>query len=613
MYPTVSIENPKTQALIPVSQPLLVAGVASGIGGAEPSLIDSVLVSVAGSPAVAATLKHLPHHGTSPPAVTFSATVPFPDVAGFVEVVVTAEDDMGAKGRATVTVIGHESGAAGMTPQESLQIVATNPAPPSGDWATQIVKATRDPAADDFTVASVATDFNQGDAFPVCAREWTQVLAPGEDYDEDAVALSGWLLQPEISGNDFYFSHVFGSDWGDPYGYDWECMVALDSEFTGLLAAGNVVADGSDGAEAMADAKGLNIPVPAGGLLAIETDGGCVPPGLNPQEGLIWVGDRIAAYGRWIVDTGHSVQVNGSSSYRAEVHPPMLMAIGGTRTDQQKQSVTRVLLTSRPYLVKQVYTTDTGSIYDDAGSVDGTFLTHINNEIEKVSGIIPESLTIEAHPKVASKPFKGVHLVRIRVRPPAPSGRRTAVDLIPEEIQASFQFTCRSGVGVEVVEADGGVDILVSLNSVGYSAPALPPHQDRNISVDQLKGLGYLEMVASLFDGLLGFIDSEQALARGVDTDLYTVPDVDILDRSHAIPFTPVANIPGGQGIVVDDGQPYPVFGFLEIRRERSVSVTKGSVVTKGVSTPIDPAPPKTGKRPVKDAPAPGKPTGRAL
>jgi hypothetical protein len=42
---------------------------------------------------------------------------------------------------------------------------------------------------------------------------------------------------------------------------------------------------------------------------------------------------------------------------------------------------------------------------------------------------------------------------------------------------------------------------------------------------------------------------------------------VDPLDRSHAVPFVHVNQIPAGQpGVAIDDSQPYPVFGFLEIR-----------------------------------------------
>ena len=37
-------------------------------------------------------------------------------------------------------------------------------------------------------------------------------------------------------------------------------------------------------------------------------------------------------FGRWIVDAGHSVDsTTVGKSYRAEVHPPLLMAIGAAR------------------------------------------------------------------------------------------------------------------------------------------------------------------------------------------------------------------------------------------------------------------------------------------
>src|SRR5581483_3674668 len=174
MYPTVSIENPLPQELVPVSQPLVVAGVAYGVGGAEPSLIESVTVSVGGGSPVAASIKRITSHGSSPPPVSFSATVPFPNAAGLVAVEVAAKDDMGVTGSASVTVIGHEVGAAASTPKESLEVFATNPAPPAGDWATQIVKAGRSSVADIPTIANLAITWKQGDQFPVCSREWTQ-------------------------------------------------------------------------------------------------------------------------------------------------------------------------------------------------------------------------------------------------------------------------------------------------------------------------------------------------------------------------------------------------------------------------------------------------------
>jgi hypothetical protein len=59
----------------------------------------------------------------------------------------------------------------------------------------------------------------------------------------------------------------------------------------------------------MSDAANLNIKVSDGGLLAVETDGGCVPNALNARSATGWgSGDRIAVFGRWIVDAAHHVE-----------------------------------------------------------------------------------------------------------------------------------------------------------------------------------------------------------------------------------------------------------------------------------------------------------------
>ncbi len=524
--------------------------------------------------------------------------VPVPQSPSLQQLVVTANFDLYGSPSVTVDFLVHSAAPPACTPLQSLQAIAlatggpvTNPAPPasSGDWANDIVTQNRSSFDGIISWLDLPVYLQQHDQFPICAYEWTQVTAPGEDYDEDSVVFSGWLLQPEISGNDLPFSH--------PFGNDWECMVGLDPPYVGLMAAGNAVPDGADGKQALADAVNNKIPVPdlgvqpdfkvKGRLLAVEADGGCVPSAFNPNNGFIRVGDRIAVLGRWIVDTGHSVSASdfqqaewpapaGGTSYRAEVHPPLLMAIGGTRTTATGD-VTRIMLTSRPYLVKQVYTTDTTTIYKDDQPNDGPFLEHFNNEIDKVKNTflevpVPLSWTIEAHPKIAEKPFQGVHGFCVRVRPPTPQHFGPGgVGPPPGPIQVRFQFTCRSGVGVQVVGADDGVNLIVTLNSAGYSPPALPTRQTVTKTKDQLGGDGDLityEQWIEPFTAFLGAVNAEHALAHGIDTDTYDVPDVNVLDQAHMTPFVAIDHIPAGQGIVVDngDGQPYPVFGWLEIR-----------------------------------------------
>lgn len=560
----VTVLQPTSGAVID-PEPLRVAGRAVGRGGFDPSAVDDVTIFVDG---VSPTQAHLTIVAKqTAPSVLFDAQVQLPSGEGPHQITVVATYDNGATARASVTVLVRHTGTKGITPRESLQVSVVNPPPPAGDnWAADIVKQNRSSFATLASLLSLAVWADRGDDFPVCAREWVQVGTPTEDYDRDTVGFSGWLLQPEMSGNDVPFTH--------PFGRDWECMVALDPEYAGVLAPGNAVPDGVDGAAALADAAVLGIPLlPGRPLLAVETDGGNVPSALKPPFGdTVRVGDRIAVFGRWIVDACHSVPTPVGDSYRAEVHPPMVMAIGGTRPGLSAgQDLTRVVLTSRPYLVQQVYTTDVDSIYDDSAANDGTLLQHLNSEVDKLhSGIIiPDSAKIEAHPKIASKPFADSHVFRLSVRPPP--GTSVA------QVQVSFQFTCRTGVGVQVIRvADDQVDLLIALNSSGYHPPTLPPRRTDTWPKERLEGAGggadkliTFEQIVSLFQvSPVKQAVAEAALARGVETDTYDVPDVDAMDRSNAVPFVPTSQIPGGgQGIIVDDAQPYPVVGFLEIRR----------------------------------------------
>ena len=541
-------------------QPILVSGRAVGHGMPAIVEVDGVVVSVEGSP-VQASLSVVAHQKV--PAVSFNAVVPAPSGTGHHEVIAVATFDDGSTATATVNVVIQNV----TTPRESLTVSVANPAPPSSDnWAADIVKANR--TTDLGSWLSLAVWVDRGDRFPICAREWVQIGDATEDYDLDPVGFSGWLLRPEVSGADVPFTH--------PFGHDWECLVALDPEYAGLLAPGNAVPDGADGAQAMADAHVFSIPVPDGGLLAVETDGGNVPSALKAFDDTVRVEDRIAVFGRWIVDAGHSVPMpTGGPSYRSEVHPPLLMAIGGTRPDVSGETLTRIVMTSRPYLAQQVFTTDTNTINDDSAPDDGTLLKHLNNEVDKLHGLVPDSWTLEAHPKIASKPFTGVHLFRLSVHPPASGAGGIVGGIVAAQVQVSFQFTCRSGVGVEVVGQGDHVDVLVALNSAGYHPAPLPPRQTDTWTKDRLNAVDSgssdlitFEQIVSVFEGSpVSAAAAEHALAHGVETDTYAVPDVDALSRSHAVPFVSTDQIPADQGIVVDDGQPYPVIGFLEIRQ----------------------------------------------
>jgi hypothetical protein len=130
--------------------------------------------------------------------------------------------------------------------------------------------------------------------------------------------------------------------------------------------------------------------------------------------------------------------------------------------------------------------------------------------------------------------------------------------------------------------------VLIALNSSGYQAPRLPPRQpdiwtkERLDTIDTASAdLITYEQIASVLTlftspfGPISLANAEHALAHGIETDKYDVPDVDVLDRSRTVPFVLANQIPGGQGVVIDDSQPYPVFGFIEARLHK-VDVVHG-------------------------------------
>jgi hypothetical protein len=232
----VTVLQPHGDAVLTAATPLRVTGNATGRGGFEPDIVDTVTVSFDGGPPVDASLTVVPKQKI--PAVLFSADIRVPGDAGPHEIHVVAIAASGARGTARVRV--EVQGTA--TPAGSLQVAVVNPAPPSsGDWAAEIVEANRSSIPDLLSLLSLPVWRERGDDYPVCEREWNQVTAPGGDYDVDTAGFSGWLLQPEISGADVPFTH--------PFGRDWECMVALDKDYVGLLAAGNAVPDGIDAAQ----------------------------------------------------------------------------------------------------------------------------------------------------------------------------------------------------------------------------------------------------------------------------------------------------------------------------------------------------------------------------
>ena len=428
-----------------------------------------------------------------------------------------------------------------------------------------------------------------GKKFPIdVASEWIQPLSPHTEYDDDTVGATGWVVHPRVVGGDVPFNHPFqNSINGTPFDYEFE--LALDrpagdpSHFDFLLTPGNKAPttnpDPTDDRvpdEKFARDLNLNFPL---GLLGVEIDAGNVPRGfINNVQG----GNRMAVFGRWIIDSGHALTTESHGQVqRAEIHPPLLMAAASNPAPD----TTRVLFTSRPFLVANTFTTDQGKVYDDNASDDGTLFTHLLKEVakanENILGVPVGSVLVEAHPKIKSFPFRGVHLMHFLVRPPAPPP--THFGQLPglRHLEVSFRFTVRSGCAVQVTaSAADTIDVFVVMNQVGYKPPHLPPNSGRRWSREELArldpeaGSAYLgaEIVSGALQLLTGGVLSagvvELILSRGLQTDAYASLNdaVDILSREGAVTNAKANSIPPKAGITLNDAQPFPVYGWLEAK-----------------------------------------------
>ena len=427
------------------------------------------------------------------------------------------------------------------TPANILEIAFQNPVLPS---------------ADDSSWAG-----SGGNEFPLSADiEWMQALDHSQEYEkENMVGCTGWVVAPDYSGADAPFDH--------PFGFDWEFQVALDDDKNGyqaLLSPANINPQESGIGQLLANQQGLPM---RRGLLGIEWDGNLIPQSFKAR---VRHGDRVAAFGRWILDTGH----NFDKFWRTEIHPPLLLVCASVEESPRAPESTRALFMSRPYLPGQHYAVDPANAYLDSVDDDGPFLSHLVNELVKV--ITLRSRMVEAHPKIKSAPFDGSYEFTVKVRPPAkPHGAyRLAV---------SFQFTVRDGCSVAVAAADNDtVEVVVTLDSSKFSPPRPLTRRSCVYSKDELNALApgtgtdilAIDVIAPLVGALLPFIGGlwlsiyiEYILQRGFKVDAYdAIPEADVLDSSHAVFNTLPENIPSGAGVVVDNTQPYPISGWLDAK-----------------------------------------------
>ena len=142
------------------------------------------------------------------------------------------------------------------------------------------------------------------------------------------------------------------------------------------------------------------------------------------------------------------------------------------------------------------------------------------------------------------------------------------------------------------------IDVFVLMDSDQYDPPELPQrtecvydrdHLDRLSSGSGIQILGLEAITIALAAllpwgglGLAAYV--KYILGRGIKTDKYEpLPELEVMDASRAVVDMPVNDVPPGHGIVVDDEQHYPVFGWIEAGwRDRSTVGVAVSAVGEG-------------------------------
>lgn len=405
--------------------------------------------------------------------------------------------------------------------------------------------------------------------------EWSTVYDRSLDFEceggfeNPVVGLTGWAYPSQnpggLSTGDAWFTH--------PWWYDWEYYIAPDPQYENLLAPdfANTGVDTSkpaddpsrvsDGdylaATTQAQEDGLGTPF---GVLGVETDQFLVPDTFRET---VQPRTRIATFGRWIVDSGHA-------DFHTEIHPPLLIA--SANVVQPPPGVwgaserTHVEIMSRPFTVSQKFD-------------EGNFVDHLVAEAEKVEEAIlwiPRSTQMEAHPHVYTIPYSGCPIIQLFVKPPTP---RRASAIESQTLTLSFHFTTREHVAAVAYDAgDDTVGIFIVLGRPQGSA-TLPTKHDYYVSWDDVEN--YLDegWLVDLFTVLNLVYDpaANYILRRGVKTDQYDPPVAasgqDVVNVAGPLPLS---QLTGAMGWAVDDEQPFPLYGWMDVYWITTPSVVEG-------------------------------------
>lgn len=369
--------------------------------------------------------------------------------------------------------------------------------------------------------------------------EWVSVLNPKVEQD-DQVGLTGRVTEPHQSGADLPFTH--------PFGRDFEFSIIPDHQYAGLLAHANADPDGVyKSSWASAHRAGLAVP---DGILGLEVDGALVPPEYRYAEG-----DRVAVYGRWIVDAGHP-------EFHTEIHPPLLMARARCVDDHDRPTLpsasatTHFQLWGRPYQSGQLFKTG-----GDSG-------LPLREYAKRIAETLPGH--IEAFPPIFDNSFRGIHLIPIAVDPPVL--RPKPPSRLPQpgqwQLECSYHFITNGACTIEVIKqpwGDGadGVLVLLALNYAGLPKLPEPPHSFDSYTISGL--LAEAPGGADLSGVEEALVSIHEHTVNRVKVRRFAPPATPGMDSSGEVPFTPLASLPRST-ITKRTDQPFPILGWLKLK-----------------------------------------------
>jgi hypothetical protein len=327
----------------------------------------------------------------------------------------------------------------------------------------------------------------------------------------------GVALRPHVSTSDVPFTH--------PFGNDAVFYVAPDPAYRGLLDRGSRGAPGDPDAaglgRAIVEARRRGLAVPKG-VLGVEIDKGLLPAAFRPRapRGPRSAGDRVAVFGSWIVDCGHD-------DFHTEIHPPLAVAVARATPGRD---AARSTLIARPFLVGQRF--DAAGLYAPGQGLYGHLLDQV------LHGRGP----FFAFPQVSATPFEAAESLSYTLSPPRPPRPG-------EVLAATWHLTVRTGVTASVTPGSGGLRVAVTMDPAGYVPP---PRVTRTCTVSVAR----LARASGEVAGAIRKLRIVPGVARRLRAGIRTACD--------AIPAPP-RPVALDNAVVVDDSQPYPVAGWIDV------------------------------------------------